>query len=161
MSSTTNNLSIDDIPSASGMRVGIVVCEWNSRITQPLLDGAVNTLKQYGARPEHIVVRSVPGSFELIFGANQMVKSGLVDGVIAIGCIVRGDTPHFDFIAQGCTNGLAQLNAEGNIPVIFGVLTTNNFEQAEERSGGRLGNKGEEYAITAIRMIDYARSYER
>jgi len=161
MSSTTNNLSIDDLPSATGMRVGIVVCEWNSQITKTLLDGAVNTLKQYGARPEHIVVRTVPGSFELIFGANQMVKSGLVDGVIAIGCIVKGDTPHFDFIAQGCTNGLAQLNAEGNIPVIFGVLTTNNFEQAEERAGGRLGNKGEEYAVTAIRMIEYARSYER
>lgn len=161
MSSTTNNLSVQDLPSASGMRVGIVVCEWNSLITQPLLDGAVNTLKEYGCRPEHIVVKSVPGSFELIYGANQMVKSGLVDGVIAIGCIVRGDTPHFDFIAQGCTNGLAQLNATGNIPVIFGVLTTNNFEQAFERAGGKLGNKGEEYAITAIRMIDYARSYER
>lgn len=161
MSSTTNNLSLDDLPSAAGMRVGIVVCEWNSQITKPLLDGAVNTLKQYGVRPEHIVVRYVPGSFELIYGANKMVKSGLVDGVIAIGCIVRGDTPHFDFIAQGCTNGLAQLNADGDIPVIFGVLTTNNFEQAEERAGGRLGNKGEEYAITAIRMIDYARSYER
>lgn len=161
MSSTINNLSTTDIPSASDMRVGIVVCEWNSNITRPLLDGAVETLKRYGAKPEHIVVRQVPGSFELIFGANKMVKSGLVDGVIAIGAIVRGDTPHFDFIAEGCTNGLAQLNAQGNIPVIFGVLTTNNFEQAEERSGGRLGNKGEEYAITAIRMIDYARSYER
>lgn len=149
------------MPSASGMRVGIVVCEWNSQITQSLLDSAVKTLKAHGCRSEHIVVKSVPGSFELIYGANQMVKSGLVDGVIAIGCIVRGDTPHFDFIAQGCTNGLAQLNAIGNIPVIFGVLTTNNFDQAFERAGGKLGNKGEEYAITAMRMIDYSRSYER
>lgn len=161
MSSTINNLSTTDIPSAQDMRVGIVVCEWNKRITLPLLDGAVETLKRYGAKSEHIMVRQVPGSFELIFAANKMVRSGLVDGVIAIGAIIRGDTPHFDFIAQGCTNGLARLNAMGDVPVIFGVLTTNNFEQAEERSGGRLGNKGEEYAITAIRMIDYARSYER
>ena len=156
MSTTTDNLSTQNI-----MRVGIVVCEWNSQITQPLLEGAVGTLKKYGVKPEHIVVKNVPGSFELIYGANAMVKSGLVDGVIAIGCIVRGDTPHFDFIAQGCTNGLAHLNATCNLPVIFGVLTTNNFDQAFERAGGKLGNKGEEYAITAIRMIDYARSYER
>ncbi|MCH5178989.1 MAG: 6,7-dimethyl-8-ribityllumazine synthase [Prevotellaceae bacterium] len=161
MSSTINNLQLQDMPSASDMRIGIVVCEWNSQITTPLLEATTATLRQYGAKPEHIVVRTVPGSFELIFAANKMVKSGLVDGVIAIGCIVRGDTPHFDFIAQGCTNGLAQLNATGNIPVIFGVLTTNTFEQAEERAGGRLGNKGEEYAQTAIKMIDYARSYER
>ena len=130
MSSTINNLSTQNIPSAFGMRVGIVVCEWNSQITTPLLEGAVNTLKQYGVKPEHIIKKTVPGSFELIYGANIMVKSGLVDGVIAIGCIVRGDTPHFDFIAQGCTNGIAQLNATCNIPIIFGVLTTNNFEQA-------------------------------
>ncbi|MGN1235859.1 MAG: 6,7-dimethyl-8-ribityllumazine synthase [Bacteroidaceae bacterium] len=161
MSTTTNNLSLQDMPSANGMRIGIVVCEWNSQITHTLLEGAVSTLNKYGVKPEHIIIKSVPGSFELIYGANIMVKSGLVDGVITIGCIVRGDTPHFDFIAQGCTNGLAQLNATGNIPVIFGVLTTENFEQAHERAGGALGNKGEEYAITAIRMIDYARSYER
>ena len=161
MSSTINNLNLQDLPSALDMRVGIVVCEWNSHITTPLLDATVNTLKQYGAKPEHIMVRTVPGSFELIFAANQMVKSGLMDGVIAIGCIIRGDTPHFDFIAQGCTNGIAQLNATGNIPVIFGVLTTNSVEQAIERAGGSLGNKGEEYALTAIKMIDYARSYER
>ena len=161
MSSTTDNLTLQDLPSASDMRVGIVVCEWNNSITDPLLEATVNTLKQYGAKPEHIMVRTVPGSFELIFAANKMVKSGLVDGVIAIGCIIRGDTPHFDFIAQGCTNGLAQFNANGNIPVVFGVLTTNTLEQAQERAGGRLGNKGEEYALTAIKMIDYARSYER
>ncbi|MBR3634214.1 MAG: 6,7-dimethyl-8-ribityllumazine synthase [Bacteroidaceae bacterium] len=161
MSSTINNLNLQELPSASDMRVGIVVCEWNSNITTPLLEATVSTLKQYGAKPEHIMVRTVPGSFELIFAANRMVKSGLVDGVIAIGCIIRGDTPHFDFIAQGCTNGLAQLNANGSIPVVFGVLTTDTLEQAEERAGGRLGNKGEEYAVTAIKMIDYARSYER
>lgn len=143
------------------MRIGIVVCEWNSQITKPLLDGATETLKKYGAKPEHIVIKTVPGSFELIYGANAMAKSGLVDGVIAIGCIVRGETPHFDFIAQGCTNGLAYLNVTSNIPIIFGVLTTNNFEQAFDRTGGKLGNKGEEYALTAIRMVDYARSYER
>lgn len=161
MSTTTNNISLRDIPSANGMRVGIVVCEWNSNITHTLLEGATKTLEQYGVRPEHIIVKEVPGSFELIYGANIMAKSGLVDGVIAIGCIVRGETPHFDFIAQGCTNGLAQLNATGNVPVIFGVLTTNDFDQAYDRAGGKLGNKGEEYAVTAIKMIDYTRSFER
>ena len=161
MSSTINNLNLEDLPYASDMRIGIVVCEWNSHITTPLMEATTATLREPGVKPEHILVRSVPGSFELIFGANKIVKSGLVDGVIAIGCIIRGDTPHFDFIAQGCTNGLAQLNANGNIPVIFGVLTTNTLEQAQQRAGGSLGNKGVEYALTAIKMIDYSRSYER
>ena len=161
MSTTINNLSLQDLPSAWDMRVGIIVCEWNSQITNTLLNATVSTLQQHGAKTEHILVRTVPGSFELVFAANRMVKSGLVDGVIVLGCIIRGDTPHFDFIAQGCTNGIAQLNASGDIPVIFGVLTTNTLEQAQQRAGGTLGNKGEEYAITAIKMIDYARSYER
>lgn len=161
MSSSTYN--INDIlekglPDASNMRIGIVVSEWNDNITQELLNGAVETLKRFSVKDENILVKSVPGSFELIFGASQMIRSGLVDGVIAIGCIIRGATPHFDFISTGTTDGLAALNRESDIPVIFGVLTTNNLEQAEERAGGILGNKGEEYAATAIKMIDFARS---
>ena len=144
------------IPDASEMRFGIVVSEWNNNITSPLLQGAVDTLKKNGAKMENITIRTVPGSFELIFGCSQLAKSGWVDAIIAIGCVIRGDTPHFDYICQGVTQGLSEINANGNIPIVFGLLTTNSVEQAEERAGGILGNKGNEYAITAIRMVDYA-----
>ena len=101
-------------------------------------------------------MKTVPGSFELIFGANQFIEYSNVDAVITIGCVVRGDTPHFDYVCMGSTNGIAQLNATGNVPVIYGLITTNTMEQAEDRAGGKLGNKGDECAITAIKMIDFA-----
>lgn len=159
MSSKIFNLSdydFNSIPDAGGMRFGIVVSEWNNQITGELLKGAVKMLKEYGAKEENISVRMVPGSFELIYGCAQLAKSGFVDAIIAIGCVVRGDTPHFDYICAGTTQGLAELNTNGSIPIIYGVLTTNTPEQAEERAGGKLGNKGEEFAITAIKMVDYA-----
>ena len=143
----------ESVPDASGMRFGIVVSEWNSNITGALLEGAVNTLKKHGAKEENILVQTVPGSFELTFGSAQMVKSGKVDAVIAIGCVVRGDTPHFDYICEGVTAGLSRLNVEYDTPVIFGLITTNNLQQARERSGGRLGNKGDECAVTALHMM--------
>lgn len=146
------------VPSGAGMRVGIVVSEWNSNITEDLLSGCIGTLKEMGVKGDEIVVHSVPGSFELIFASRRLAESGLVDAVIAIGCIIRGDTPHFEYISQGVTQGLSELNLRGSVPVVFGLLTTNNIEQAEERSGGLLGNKGSEYALTAIKMIDFARS---
>lgn len=153
MSSGLYSVSNDSVPSADGMRFAIVVCEWNSNITDLLLQGAVDTLKKNGAHEENIIIKRVPGSFELIYGCGRLMEiMPDVDAIIAIGCIVKGDTPHFDFIAQGTTLGLAQLNAKSDIPVIFGVLTTNTMEQAEERAGGILGNKGDEYAITAIKM---------
>ncbi|HCE47669.1 MAG TPA: 6,7-dimethyl-8-ribityllumazine synthase [Prevotellaceae bacterium] len=164
MSSSTYNLSnmlSRPIPDASDMRFGIVVSEWNDHITQNLLDGTIETLKQYGAKDEKIIVKSVPGSFELVFGCSQLAKSGLVDGIVAIGCVIRGDTPHFDYICSGATQGLVELNQHGNIPVVFGLLTTSSLQQAEERSGGILGNKGNEYAVTAIKMIEYARSIKK
>lgn len=139
------------------MRFGIVVSEWNDAITGALLEGAYNTLTRNGADEKDITVLTVPGSFELVFGAAQLVKSGKVDAVIAIGCVVRGDTPHFDYICQGATQGLAELNARGDVPVIYGLLTCNEMQQAEDRAGGRLGNKGDECAVTAIKMVDYAR----
>ena len=163
MSSSTYNLKnmlAEPMPDASDMRIGIVVSEWNDNITQDLLDGALETLKQFGVREESIIVKSVPGSFELIFGCSQLAKSGLVDGIIAIGCVIRGDTPHFDYICEAATQGLAHLNVTGKVPVVFGLLTTNPLQQAEESSGGMLGNKGNEYAITAIKMVDYARSIQ-
>ena len=146
------------VPSTEGMRFGIVVSEWNSKITGALLEGAFNTLTLHGVGEDDILVKTVPGSFELVYGASQMAKSGKVDAVIAIGCVIRGDTPHFDYICQGTTQGLAELNKEGDIPVIYGLLTCNNMDQAEDRCGGIFGNKGDECAITAIKMVDFHRS---
>ena len=156
MATAFHNLSdydFNSVPDASDMRFGIVVSEWNSNITGALLEGAVNTLKKHGVKDENLLVQTVPGSFELIFGASQMVKSGKYDAVIAIGCVIRGDTPHFDYICEGVTAGLSKLNVEYDVPVIFGLITTNNLLQAQERSGGRLGNKGDECAVTALHMI--------
>ncbi|MBQ1909312.1 MAG: 6,7-dimethyl-8-ribityllumazine synthase [Bacteroidaceae bacterium] len=164
MASSLHNLSDYDantLPSTEGMRFGIVVSEWNSNVTGALLDGAVSTLMKNGVGEDKILVKSVPGSFELVFGASQMVKSGLVDAVIAIGCVIRGDTPHFDYICMGATQGLAELNLHGEVPVIYGLLTCNNMEQALQRCGGSLGNKGDEAAVTAIRMVDYRRQVRR
>ncbi len=164
MATAYHNLSDYDpdlVPDAGNMRFGIVVSEWNRCITDALLQGAVTTLKKQGAKEENILIRPVPGSFELTFGAAQMIKSGKVDAVIAIGCVVRGDTPHFDYVCAGTTQGIAQLNASGNIPVIYGLITTHTMEQAEDRAGGRLGNKGDECAITAIKMIHFKRSLQQ
>ena len=145
------------VPSANGMRFGIVVADWNDRFTYAMADAAIETLKTHGAANEDILVKHVPGSFELIFGAKWMVDEAKVDAVIAIGCVVRGDTPHFDYICQGTTQGLAELNLKGSVPVIYGLLTCNTMEQAEARTGGILGNKGTECAVTAIKMVDYKR----
>lgn len=158
MATKYHNLSDYDfnaVPDASQMRFGIVVSEWNSNITFNLLKGAQETLKRHGAKEENILIQMVPGSFELIYGSQQMIKSGKVDAVIALGCVVRGDTPHFDYVCQGTTQGIAQLNTTGDMPVIYGLITTNNMEQAEERCGGKLGNKGDECAVCAIKMIDF------
>ncbi len=158
MATQFHNLSeydLNSVPSAKGMRFGIVVSEWNNNITGALLQGAFDTLTKHGADKEDITVMTVPGSFELVFGAAQMVKSGKMDAVIAIGCVVRGDTPHFDYICEGTTQGLASLNEKYDVPVIYGLLTCNNMEQAQDRAGGVLGNKGDECAVTAIKMVDY------
>ena len=158
MATAFHNLSeydFNSVPDASMMRFGIVVSEWNSNITGALLEGAVTTLKKHGAKEENILVQTVPGSFELTFGASQMIKSGKVDAVIAIGCVVRGDTPHFVYVCAGTTQGIAHLNATTDIPVIYGLITTNTMEQAEDRAGGKLGNKGDEGAITAIKMVHF------
>jgi len=141
--------------------IGIVVSEWNYNITGALLKGAIDTLKKHGAKDENILVKTVPGSFELTFGANQLIEYSEVDAVIAIGCVVRGDTPHFDYVCMGATQGITQLNASGDVPVIYGLITTNTMEQAEDRAGGKLGNKGDECAITAIKMIDFAWSLQK
>ena len=140
------------------MRVGFVVSEWNNQITDRLLESAVNTLTANGVSPTSITVRRVPGSFELVYGASLMAKSGYVDAIIAIGCVVRGDTPHFDYVCQSVTQGVTALNADCDIPVIFGVLTVNDLQQAIDRAGGNLGNKGGECARCAIKMVHLART---
>ncbi|MBQ8501590.1 MAG: 6,7-dimethyl-8-ribityllumazine synthase [Bacteroides sp.] len=164
MATAYHNLSeydFNSVPDASAMKFGIVVSEWNFNITGALLRGAVDTLKRHGVQDENILVKTVPGSFELTYGAARLIEQGGVDAVIAIGCVVRGDTPHFDYVCMGATQGIAQLNAAGNIPVIYGLITTNTMEQAEDRAGGKLGNKGDECAVTAIKMIDFAWSLKK
>ena len=158
MATALHNLSeydINSVPDASAMRFGIVVSEWNSNITGALLEGALESLKKHGAKEENIIVQTVPGSFELTFGSAQMIKSGKIDAVIALGCVIKGDTPHFDYVCAGATQGIAHLNATTDVPVIYGLITTNNLQQAIDRSGGKLGNKGTECAITAIKMLDF------
>ena len=147
------------LPDASGMRFAIAVSEWNADVTGALLEGALRTLKRHGAREENIAVRTVPGSFELTFAAARLRREA--DAVIALGCVVRGDTPHFDYVCQGVTQGIARLNAEGSVPVVFGLLTTDTAEQAEARAGGSLGNKGEECAEAAIKMVDFVWSLRK
>ncbi len=159
MATAFHNLSDYDpasVPEAANMRFGIVVSEWNSEITGALLQGAIDTLRKHGAKQENILVKTVPGSFELTFGASQLARCGKVDAVIAIGCVIKGDTPHFDYVCMGTTQGIAQLNTSGEIPVIYGLITTLDLQQALDRAGGKLGNKGDECAITAIKMIHFA-----
>lgn len=158
MATSLHNLSEYDfskVPDASNMCFGIVVSEWNSKVTGALLDGAVKTLEKHGTLPENIHVKTVPGSFELVYGAQQMCKNDGFDAIIILGCVVRGDTPHFDYICEGVTHGISYLNASQNIPVIFGLLTTNDLDQAVERSGGKFGNKGDECAVVAIKMAKF------
>ncbi len=156
MATAFHNLSEYETASLAGIhrkRFGIVVSEWNPHITGALLEGAIDTLKKEGALDENIFVKQVPGSFELIYGATQMIQKYDCDAVIVLGCVVRGDTPHFDYVCQGVTQGIAQLNAIGKVPVIYGLVTTNDMAQAEDRAGGKLGNKGIEGAITAVKML--------
>jgi len=158
MATSLHNLSSYDaskVPDASNMCFGIVVAEWNPEVTGALLNGCVSTLEKHGALPENIHVKSVPGSFELIYGAHQMTRNDGYDAVIILGCVVRGETPHFDYICQGVTQGIAELNIKSDIPVVYGLLTTNDMQQALDRAGGRLGNKGDECAIVAIKMAKF------
>jgi 6,7-dimethyl-8-ribityllumazine synthase len=152
----TKNLSeynINTIPSAKNMKFGIVVAEWNYQITGALAQGAVDTLVKHGANEQNISIKHVPGAFELTLGGRFFAEYTDVDAILLLGSVIQGETRHFDFICQGVTQGATSLNLQFNKPVIYGVLTTDNEKQAIERSGGRLGNKGDEAAITAIKMV--------
>lgn len=155
MATATKNLSIFDktsIPDARDLHVGIVVSEWNPEITEGLFAGAYKTLLDCGAVEENIVRWNVPGSFELTFGCKKIMASQKLDAVIAIGSVIQGETKHFDFVCNATAQGIMDLNTNGEIPVIFCVLTDNDLQQAKDRSGGKYGNKGTEAAITAIKM---------
>ncbi|MEE4177511.1 MAG: 6,7-dimethyl-8-ribityllumazine synthase, partial [Bacteroides sp.] len=157
MSEKKQNLSIYDptkVPSAKQMRMGIVVSEWNPDITGALLSGAVETLKKHGLSQENLYIHYVPGSFELPQGAAYVIDQLDIDAVICLGCVIQGETRHFEFICQAVSQGLMNLQLDSGFPVIFGVLTTDNLQQAKERAGGKHGNKGDEAAVTAIKMVD-------
>ena len=145
-----------DIPSGKGRTIGIVVADWNDRYTYAMRDGAIRTLLDNGVSANDIIVRHVPGSFELVYATAWMIENDEVDAVISIGCVIRGDTPHFDYICQGTTQGLAELNTKARVPVIYGLLTCNTEQQAADRTGGKLGNKGDECAVAALRMAAIA-----
>lgn len=160
----TRNLSSiypESVPDSGDMRFGIVVSDWNIDVTGALLEGAVKTLKKYGTPDKNIVVKHVPGSFELTLGAQFLAEYDDLDAVICLGCVIQGETPHFTYICQGVTQGITQLNLEYNIPFIFGVLTTDNQQQALDRAGGKHGNKGDEAAVTAIKMAALQREMEK
>ncbi|WP_299435486.1 6,7-dimethyl-8-ribityllumazine synthase [uncultured Maribacter sp.] len=155
MATVNKNLSVYDketIPNAKDFRFGIVVSEWNTKITNGLYLGAVEALKDCGALEGNIVKWDVPGSFELIYGSKKMIATQKVDAVIAIGSVIQGETKHFDFVCSGTAQGIKDLNVLTDTPVIFCVLTDNTLQQAIDRSGGKHGNKGTEAAIAAIKM---------
>ena len=157
MASSLKNLSDYDpatIPDGSTLKVGIVVSQWNEEITAALLEGALNTLAKHGVSRANILVRTVPGSFELPYGARIVAEQFTPHAVICLGCVIQGETKHFDYICQGVTKGITELNLDYDIPFIFGVLTTDNFQQAKDRAGGKHGNKGDEAAITALKMTN-------
>jgi 6,7-dimethyl-8-ribityllumazine synthase len=139
----------------SKKKIAIVVAEWNEEITEALYEGAVASLTENGVKKNNIVRKNVPGSFELSLGGLWMAEEKNIDAVICLGCVIQGDTPHFDYICQAVAYGITEAGLKTRKPVIFGVLTTLNKQQALERAGGKLGNKGEEAALTAIKMIDF------
>ena len=147
------DLDLNTKSIARGAKVTLVVAKWNKEITDGLKKGAIDTLLQIGMFERNINVVEVPGSFELPFGAKQVIANQEVDAVICIGSIIKGETSHFDYVCQGVTYGIQKLNIEGDVPVIFCVLTDNKLQQSKDRSGGKHGNKGVEAAVTAFEMI--------
>ncbi|TSD64028.1 6,7-dimethyl-8-ribityllumazine synthase [Inquilinus sp. KBS0705] len=147
-----SDFSASAIPSAAGYSFGIVVAEWNTEITDALYQGAYKSLVDNGANPDNIYSYTVPGSFELTTGAELLLKNKKLDAVICLGCVIQGETRHFDFICNAVANGVSNVAIKYSKPVIFGVLTTDNQQQAIDRAGGKHGNKGDEAAVTAIKM---------
>jgi 6,7-dimethyl-8-ribityllumazine synthase len=157
MKSSSQNftkITLEDFPNLKKNKIGIVVSEWNKDITSNLLNGAQEKLIEFGIKNENIKISWVPGSFELVYGCKELSKQNL-DAIIAIGCVIKGETDHYDFICNAVSNGIMQLNISYSIPVIFCVLTDHNKNQSLDRSGGKFGNKGAEAAIAALKMISF------
>ncbi|MCF2489488.1 6,7-dimethyl-8-ribityllumazine synthase [Dyadobacter sp. CY347] len=156
MSSADKNLSVfktEGLPDISSKRFGILVAEWNTEVTEKLFEGAYQTLINHGATPENIERGNVPGSFELTLGAQWFAERRDIDAVIALGVVIQGETKHNDYINHAVAQGITNVSLKSGKPVIFGVLTPNNMEQALDRAGGVHGNKGDEAAITAVKML--------
>lgn len=153
--SLSNGAPSGALPKVENMRVAIVAAEWNGHITKALTDGALDVFKREGFSDDDIEVFHVPGAVELTFAASQLIETGNFDAVIVFGCVIRGGTPHFDYVCQSVTQGITALNADCDTPVIFGVLTVDCEQDALDRAGGCLGNKGSEAAETAIKMFDF------
>ncbi|MBR6508312.1 MAG: 6,7-dimethyl-8-ribityllumazine synthase [Paludibacteraceae bacterium] len=159
MTTDLSNYDASLLPNADVLarqRYAIIVADWNSDITFALAQGAIDTLVKHGVKEDHISVTHVPGTVELTYAAAKMMRKSFrrPDAIIVIGCVIQGDTPHFDYVCQSVTQGVTKLNTKGIVPVIFSVLTTLNKQQALDRAGGKLGNKGVEGAVTAIRMAN-------
>lgn len=156
MATSLKNLSdnkLSGVKDISGFKFGIVVSEWNEEVTGALYEGAYKTLLQLGAKRENIERMDVPGSFELSLGAQWMAKREEIDAVLCLGCVIQGETRHFDFICQAAANGITEVGLKYDKPVIFGVLTPDTQKQALDRAGGKHGNKGDEAAATAVKML--------
>ena len=158
MTTDLSKYDANTLPNADVLkrqRYAIIVADWNSEITFALAQGAIDTFRKHGVEEENILVQHVPGTVEVTYAAARMIEEYAdMDAIVVIGCVIQGDTPHFDYVCQSVTQGVTILNAQGNVPVIFSVLTTLNKQQALDRAGGRLGNKGVEGAYTAIRMAN-------
>lgn len=148
------------LPKVKNARIAIAVAEWNGHITSVLADGAVKCLHDNGFTDKDVAIVKVPGAVELTFAASKLIETGNFDAIIVIGCVIKGDTPHFDYVCQSVTQGMTSLNADCDIPVIFGVLTVNDEQQALDRAGGKAGHKGVEAAETAIKMIAVNRAID-
>jgi len=158
MATKEKNLSAKNVGSTTDMsskQIAIIISEWNEEITGSLFEGVYNTLIQNGIQKENIMKAYVPGSFELSLGAQKMAQKENVDAVICLGCVIQGETRHFEFICQSVSQGLKDVALKYDKPIIFGVLTTDTFQQALDRAGGKYGNKGDEAAITTIKMLNF------
>lgn len=153
--STSQNAPLNPFPVARDMHVAIVRTLWNSHITEKLMASAIETFGKNGIEKDMIDTFEVPGAVELTFAAAKLVDTGLYDSILVLGCVIRGGTPHFDYVCQSVTQGNAYLNSECDIPIIFGVLTVDTEQNALDRCGGPAGDKGAEYAVAALQMYDF------
>lgn len=164
MASNLRNLSDfseTEIPNGDGLKIGIVIADFNNEITNSLSEGAYNTLRKYKVNEEDIVIKKVPGSIELTLGAQLLQEHLELDAIICLGCVIQGETRHFDYVCDSVTQGITNLNIKYQTPFIYGILTTNNLQQALDRAGGKHGNKGDEAATAAIRMASLKKELKK